>query len=43
MKKVVAIEGSLGVMTGLHKVRDGVESLPYGLNSAKPPSAYYAG
>ena len=45
MKKVVAIEGSLGGMTGLHEVRDGMESLPYGLNSAlrKPPSAYYVG
>ena len=27
MKKVVAIEGSLGGMTGLHEVRDGMESL----------------
>ena len=45
MKKVVAIEGSLGGMTGLHEVRDGMESFTYGLNSAllKPSSAYFAG
>ena len=44
MKKVVAIEGSLGG-DDIAARGQGWESLPHGLNSAlrKPPSSYYAG